>query len=84
MKNIRKILLASFLVFFAIVTATKTFADTPPPPPPPEGGHGQGGSQVPGGGAPVGGGISLLLLLGCTYGVYKINKLKTRHEQETP
>jgi len=82
MKNIRKILLASFLVFFAIVTATKTFADTPPPPPPPEGGHGQGGSQVPGGGAPVGSGITILLALGAGYGGKKVYNTRKRNPAE--
>jgi hypothetical protein len=71
MKNIRKILLASFLVFFAIVTTSKTYADTPPPPPP-EGGHGQGGSQIPGGGAPVGSGFTFLIALAAGYGAKKV------------
>ena len=58
-----------------IVFSITSFAGTIPPNPP-SSGHGAGGDQPPsgGGGAPIGDGVTILMLLGGTYALYKNKK----------
>ena len=64
--------LSFFLLILSFMAFTRlTFADPPPPPLPPDGGHGQGGNQQ---GAPIDGGLSILLVLGAGYQIWKCYK----------
>ncbi len=76
-KIFRNITLILFLLLGS-ATINNVLADDPAPPPPP-GEHGASGDE--GGGAPIDGGLSILLVLGATYGAKKIYTVRKKKEE---
>lgn len=71
MKIVRIIIVMAFIIVTPLLINAQ--------PKPPSNGyiHGSGGNQPMGGDAPVDGGLSVLLLLGATYGIKKIYQFRS-------
>ncbi len=81
MASLRKFLITLFFLFSSLCVIN-TFADSPldSPPPPPGGGHGGGGNPQ---GAPIDNGTSVLLVLGASYGLWKLYQLRKQDDAGT-
>lgn len=64
------------LIFVVIFISTAYLYATDTPPDPPQEDHGGNTDLPPGGGAPLGSGTLLLIVLACTYAVYKYKKFR--------
>jgi len=79
MKKIFRNITLICLLLLGSATINNVLAEDPAPPPPP-GAHGASGDQ-PGNGAPIDGGLSILLVLGATYGAKKIYTVRKKKEE---